>query len=36
MSNASTNVSTHDVIAKVIQHYVDGAGAVADGGMIQV
>ncbi len=25
MSNAPTNVSEHDVIAKTIQHYIDGA-----------
>ena len=25
MSNATTNVSEYDVIAKVVQHYVDGA-----------
>ncbi len=25
MSNATTNVSEYDVIAKVIQHYIDGA-----------
>ncbi len=25
MSNAPTNVSEHDVIAKVVQHYIDGA-----------
>ncbi len=25
MSNAPTNVSEYDVIAKVIQHYIDGA-----------
>ena len=25
MSNAPTNVSEYDVIAKVVQHYIDGA-----------
>ncbi len=25
MSNTSKNVSQHDVIAKVVQHYIDGA-----------
>ncbi len=25
MTNATTNVTEHDVIAKVIQHYIDGA-----------
>ena len=25
MSNAATNVSEHDVIAKAVQHYIDGA-----------
>ncbi len=25
MSNAPTNVSEHDVIAKAVQHYIDGA-----------
>ncbi len=25
MSNTSTNVSEYDVIAKVVQHYIDGA-----------
>ena len=25
MSNASTNVSEHDAIAKAVQHYIDGA-----------
>jgi len=25
MSNATTNVSEYDVIAKVVQHYIDGA-----------
>jgi len=25
MSNAPTNVGEHDVIAKVVQHYIDGA-----------
>ncbi len=25
MSNAPTDVSEHDVIAKVVQHYIDGA-----------
>ncbi len=25
MSNAATNVSEYDVIAKVVQHYIDGA-----------
>ncbi len=34
MSNAPTDVSEHDVITKVVQHYIDGAksGSGEEGG----